>query len=98
MGLDERDARARERAAARHRGGFRRPCVAAPERCDLAEMATFGSEQQLEAGHLLFAAGEDNLDLFLVLEGTVELFRRRTAARWSSRRSPPARSSASSRC
>jgi thioredoxin reductase (NADPH) len=42
---------------------------------DLAEMAEFGTEEQAEAGRVLFHAGEANQDLFVVVEGLVELFR-----------------------
>jgi len=42
---------------------------------DLAEMADFGTEQEAEAGRVLFRAGDANQDLFVVSEGLVELFR-----------------------
>ena len=42
---------------------------------ELAEMAPFGVERAVAAGDLLFEAGEANLDLFVVLEGEVEVVR-----------------------
>jgi|HubBroStandDraft_2_1064218.scaffolds.fasta_scaffold00318_16 thioredoxin reductase (NADPH) len=41
----------------------------------LADMASFGSERQTEAGELLFEAGEASYDLFVVLEGEAEVVR-----------------------
>lgn len=41
----------------------------------LQEMAAFGSERAVAAGELLFEAGEASLDLFVVLEGEVEIVR-----------------------
>jgi thioredoxin reductase (NADPH) len=41
----------------------------------LAEVSAFGSEQPTTAGELLFQAGEDSYDLFVVLEGEVEVIR-----------------------
>ena len=45
----------------------------------LREMADFGSERSVEEGELLFKAGEATFDLFVVLEGEVEVMRPRTA-------------------
>jgi thioredoxin reductase (NADPH) len=42
---------------------------------ELSEMAPFGTEQAVAAGHLLFEAGEASFDLFVVLEGEVEVVR-----------------------
>lgn len=39
----------------------------------LAEMVPFGSERTTAAGDLLFEAGEASYDLFVVLEGEVEV-------------------------
>jgi thioredoxin reductase (NADPH) len=41
----------------------------------LAEVASFGSEQPIAAGQLLFQAGEASYQLFVVLEGEVEVVR-----------------------
>ncbi len=41
----------------------------------LQEMAAFGSERAVAAGDLLFEAGEASFDLFVVLEGEVEIVR-----------------------
>lgn len=41
----------------------------------LQEMAAFGSERAVAAGELLFEAGEASLDLFVVLDGEVEIVR-----------------------
>jgi len=40
---------------------------------ELAEVAEFGVEQPIEVGQLLFEAGESSYDLFVVLEGEVEI-------------------------
>jgi len=48
------------------------PALSAAE---LAEIAAFGSERQTAAGELLFEAGEASYDLFVVLEGEVEVVR-----------------------
>ena len=40
---------------------------------ELAEVAEFGAERQVTEGDLLFAAGESSYDLFVVLEGEVEI-------------------------
>jgi len=40
---------------------------------ELAEVAEFGVEQSMVDGHLLFEAGEASYDLFVVLEGEVEI-------------------------
>jgi thioredoxin reductase (NADPH) len=42
---------------------------------ELAEVAEFGTQQSMEAGQLLFEAGESSDDLFVVLEGEVEIVR-----------------------
>ena len=39
----------------------------------LAEIAEFGAEQPMTGGQLLFEAGESSYDLFVVLEGEVEI-------------------------
>jgi thioredoxin reductase (NADPH) len=48
------------------------PALSAAE---LAEAAAFGNERQTAAGELLFEAGEASYDLFVVLEGEVEVVR-----------------------
>ncbi len=42
---------------------------------ELSEIATFGTERPVVAGQLLFQAGEASYDLFVVLEGEVEIVR-----------------------
>ena len=42
----------------------------------LAELAGFGQERPVEAGHVLFDAGERTQDLFILLEGAAEAVRR----------------------
>jgi thioredoxin reductase (NADPH) len=42
---------------------------------ELAEVGRFGTEEPAEAGRLLFEAGEATFDLFVVLEGEVEVVR-----------------------
>jgi thioredoxin reductase (NADPH) len=42
---------------------------------ELAEVAPFGVERRVAAGQLLFEAGEASYDLFVVLEGAVEVVR-----------------------
>ncbi|HTB50397.1 MAG TPA: FAD-dependent oxidoreductase [Solirubrobacteraceae bacterium] len=42
---------------------------------ELADMATFGTERVTQAGDLLFQAGEASYDLFVVLEGEVQIVR-----------------------
>ncbi len=42
---------------------------------ELSEIAAFGTEQPVAAGQLLFQAGEASYDLFVVLEGEVEIVR-----------------------
>jgi thioredoxin reductase (NADPH) len=42
---------------------------------ELADMASFGSERRTAAGELLFEAGEASYDLFVVLEGEVQVLR-----------------------
>ena len=44
---------------------------------ELAEIAAFGIERPVAAGQLLFEAGEASYDLFVVLEGEVEIVRSR---------------------
>jgi thioredoxin reductase (NADPH) len=41
----------------------------------LAEVPAFGTEQPVAAGQLLFQAGEASYDLFVVLDGEIEVFR-----------------------
>jgi thioredoxin reductase (NADPH) len=42
---------------------------------ELAELAAFGTERAVAAGELLFEAGEASYDLFVILEGEVEVVR-----------------------
>jgi thioredoxin reductase (NADPH) len=42
---------------------------------ELADIATFGEERATEAGELLFQAGDASYDLFVVLEGEVQVVR-----------------------
>ncbi len=42
---------------------------------ELADMATFGTERAIWAGDLLFRAGEASYDLFVLLEGEVQIVR-----------------------
>ncbi len=42
---------------------------------ELSEIAQFGTERAVAAGELLFQAGEATYDLFVVLEGEVEILR-----------------------
>jgi len=42
---------------------------------ELAEVSAFGTEQPVTAGQLLFEAGEASYDLFVVLEGVVQVVR-----------------------
>ncbi len=42
---------------------------------ELSEIAAFGTERPVAAGQLLFQAGEASYDLFVVLEGEVEVVR-----------------------
>jgi thioredoxin reductase (NADPH) len=42
---------------------------------ELSEISAFGTEEQATAGQLLFEAGEASYDLFVVLEGQVEVVR-----------------------
>jgi thioredoxin reductase (NADPH) len=51
-------------------GAVASPVLSAAE---LAEVAEFGAERQVAEGDLLFAAGESSYDLFVVLEGAVEI-------------------------
>ncbi len=48
------------------------PVLAASE---LSEIAAFGTERPVAIGQLLFQAGEASYDLFVVLEGEVEIVR-----------------------
>ena len=65
----------------------------------LAELAPFGTERAVAAGDVLYAAGDDDYDFFVVLDGEVEIVRRGPDGDepWS-RRTAPAASSASSTC
>src|SRR5580704_1921052 len=54
------------------RGGLASPQLSPSE---LAELGEFGVEREVDAGELLFAAGEASYDLFVVLEGGVEIVR-----------------------
>jgi thioredoxin reductase (NADPH) len=51
--------------------------VASPQlsASELADMATFGTERATRAGDLLFQAGDASYDLFVVLEGEVQVVR-----------------------
>lgn len=40
---------------------------------ELAELAAFGTERPMAVGELLFSAGEDSYDLFVILEGAAEV-------------------------
>jgi EmrB/QacA subfamily drug resistance transporter len=42
---------------------------------EIAEAATFGSEKPVSAGELLFEAGEETYELFVILDGEVEIVR-----------------------
>jgi CRP-like cAMP-binding protein len=42
---------------------------------ELSEIAAFGSERPISAGELLFEAGEASYDLFVILEGQIEIVR-----------------------
>jgi thioredoxin reductase (NADPH) len=42
----------------------------------LAELAEFGEEQPVDAGDILYQAGDDSYDFFIVLEGRAEVVRR----------------------
>ncbi len=46
---------------------------------EIAEAASFGREKGVSTGDLLFAPGDDSTQLFVVLEGEVEIVRRDTA-------------------
>ena len=61
-------------------------------------MAAFGSERPVAVGDLLFEAGEASYDLFVVLEGEVEVVRSRRRRRGGRGRFGPGASSASSTC
>jgi len=54
-----------------------RDAVASPKlsASELADMASFGSERPIAVGELLFEAGEATYDLFVILEGEVEILR-----------------------
>jgi thioredoxin reductase (NADPH) len=51
--------------------------VASPvlDASELADMSTFGSERDVAVGELLFEAGEATYDLFVILDGEVEIVR-----------------------
>jgi thioredoxin reductase (NADPH) len=55
--------------------GDRDPASPLLSASELSEMAQFGAERQVAAGQLLFRAGEATYDLFVVLEGEVEIVR-----------------------
>jgi thioredoxin reductase (NADPH) len=42
---------------------------------ELSEIAAFGTERPISAGELLFEAGEASYDLFVILEGQIEIVR-----------------------
>src|SRR5271156_584468 len=44
-------------------------------RSELAEMVSFGSEKPVAVGELLFEAGDASFELFVVLDGEVEVVR-----------------------
>jgi thioredoxin reductase (NADPH) len=54
-----------------------RDAVASPKlsASELADVASFGSERPVAVGELLFEAGEASYDLFVILEGEVEILR-----------------------
>src|SRR5438093_196241 len=41
----------------------------------IAELASYGTERAVEAGEVLYCAGERDYDFFVVLEGEVEIVR-----------------------
>src|SRR5438046_9572987 len=41
----------------------------------LAELAPFGEERTVEAGDILYRAGDESYDFFVVLEGAVDIIR-----------------------
>jgi CRP-like cAMP-binding protein len=51
---------------------------------DVAEVASFRSERAVVAGELLFAAGDASYELFVVLDGEVEVVRSWTPSECSS--------------
>jgi thioredoxin reductase (NADPH) len=56
--------------------GTRNPAIAPPlSPSQLQEMAAFGSERAVAVGDVLFEAGEGSFDLFVVLEGEVQVVR-----------------------
>jgi thioredoxin reductase (NADPH) len=56
--------------------GDRNPAIAPPlSPSQLQEMAAFGSERPVAVGDVLFEAGEASFDLFVVLEGEVQVVR-----------------------
>jgi thioredoxin reductase (NADPH) len=56
--------------------GTRDPAIAPPlSPSQLQEMAAFGSEREVAVGDVLFEAGEASFDLFVVLEGEVQVVR-----------------------
>ena len=59
-------------SASSSEGSVASPLLSASE---LADMATFGTERDTRAGDLLFQAGDASYDLFVVLEGEVQVVR-----------------------
>ncbi len=59
-------------SASSSEGSVASPLLSASE---LADMATFGAERDTRAGDLLFQAGDASYDLFVVLEGEVQVVR-----------------------
>ncbi len=61
--------------------GARNPVIAPTlSQAQLQELAAFGSEREIAAGELLFEAGEASFDLFVVLDGEVQVIRSADAA------------------
>ena len=48
---------------------------------ELAELAPFGTERAVEAGDVLYAAGDVDYDFFVILEGEVEILQHRRRRR-----------------
>jgi thioredoxin reductase (NADPH) len=70
--LPTTNAQARMSESAASEGGAW-AALSAPQ---LSEVTAFGREQPTRAGQLLFQAGEDSYDLFVVLDGEIEVVRR----------------------
>jgi len=55
------------------------PTATTFDQVTLAELAPFGTERRVEAGEMLFRAGDDTYDFIVVLEGEAEIVRREGA-------------------